>query len=169
MDRKDQALRKLSRTEHIKEEARRALEFGQSPKRAVSLDANFRVEGLIATSPPSPEPPSAEFLHNSRMEVLSSRSDIPATLQSHDKPEVIASLLESQLQRIAPGEADGQAVSVLDTLARLQTADSRAAPATLRRKVFATLFGDSFAKSEQNLSKDATEANGGKASDNGRA
>jgi hypothetical protein len=163
MDRKYQVAKDLSRNDHIKEEARRALEFGQTPKRPVSVDAKFRVEGLVATTPPSPEPPGARFLDNARMEILTSRSDIPAVLQSNDSAEVLASLIESQLQRIAPDDTDDRAGAVLDNLARLQHADPRSTTATLRRKVFSALFGDAYAKSEQNLTSDSTAAVGGRA------
>lgn len=161
MDRKYQALKDLSRNDHIKEEARRALEFGQAPKRPVSVDAKFRVEGLVATTPPNPEPPSPRFLDNARVEILASRSDIPAALQSNDSPEALASMIESQLQRMAPGDADDRADAVLDSLARLQHADPRSTTTTLRRKVFAALFGDAYAKSEQNPTTDTTTSVGG--------
>lgn len=161
MDRKYQAIKDLSRNDHIKEEARRALEFGHAPKRPVSVDAKFRVEGLVATTPPSPEPPGAQFLDNTRREILTSRGDIPAALRGNDSPETLASLIESQLQRIAPGEADDRADAVLDTLARLQQADPRSTTTTLRRKVFSALFGDAYAKSEQNPTTDTTTSVGG--------
>lgn len=40
----------LSRTEHIREEAKRAVEYGQTPKRPLSLAPRFRVEARAPTA-----------------------------------------------------------------------------------------------------------------------
>ncbi|MFP5390940.1 MAG: hypothetical protein ACLGI6_05255 [Gammaproteobacteria bacterium] len=43
----------LTRAEHMKEEARLAAEFGQTPKRPASVARNFRTEGLTRLTPPA--------------------------------------------------------------------------------------------------------------------
>jgi hypothetical protein len=43
----------LSRSEHIKEETRLAAEFGQAPKKPLSVARNFRTEGLTRLAPPA--------------------------------------------------------------------------------------------------------------------
>lgn len=171
MDNKDHAVKNLPRAERIREEARRALEFGYTPKAAISLDSAFRVEGLVATAPPSPDLPGARFLDNVRMEIMTSRDAIPATLQHIDSADVLTAQIEAQLSRMTPGETAERTDTVLETLARLQQADPhRGATASLRGKVASALFGDSYLKSEQNLSGASTTALGGNAggTDDGR-
>ena len=53
----DHDVKRLSRAERIREEAKRALEHGQVPKRPLSLHPSFRVEGLTPTAPPDVSPP----------------------------------------------------------------------------------------------------------------
>ncbi len=42
----------MTRSEHMREEARLAAEFGQVPKKPVSVARNFRTEGLTRLTPP---------------------------------------------------------------------------------------------------------------------
>ncbi len=42
----------MTRAEHIREETRLAGEFGQTPKKPVSVARNFRTEGLTRLTPP---------------------------------------------------------------------------------------------------------------------
>jgi len=155
MERKDDAVKQLSRTERIREEAKRALEFGQSPKRPISLHSRFRVEALTSVTPIQgrilrPEQQRVRVDQNVQRVMSRSANKLiqPASvdylrvaieahlksLTSNTNPELSAKILRltGELLSVAPN----------DETTRL-----------LQRKVVTRLFGEEYFQSEQALSQ----------------
>jgi hypothetical protein len=153
MENNEQQIKQLSRSERIREEAKRALEFGQAPKRPLSLQPNFRVEGLAAAPRPqcsAENGPGEQFLNLSRVKVVSSLSSNPFT------PKENAAYLTEQIQHEL-GRSSGQKQSskLLDLLSRLTNAAANSQTTeTLRRKVLSHVFGEHYLQSEQDLPKE---------------
>jgi len=167
MERIDSDLARMGRAERIREETKRALEYGQSPKRPLSLNANFRVEGLAAVTPPAMEAPGARFLELSRMKVVTSRAENQLLRQ-----ETAASLtarIDSELQRLTQDNRQEKAGELLDLVAQLQIADPHGeGTATLHRKVLAAVFGENALASGRDLPKErGSDGRGGSARPHG--
>jgi len=151
MEPKDHAVKRLDRGERIREEARRALEHGQSPKTPLSLQANFRVEGLTPTAPPAVRPPGTRFLELTRMKTVTSGEGNP--LLGKETPSALTAQINAELERLRPANRAQRAGTLLGLLDRLQLADPhRGAALSLRRKALRLLFGEGFFRSEQDLS-----------------
>ncbi len=165
MDEKQSEVQHLSRAEHIREEARRALEFGLTPRRPISLAPRFRVEGLAQTAPPRTEGPGARFHELSRVKVVASRAGNP--LFQEESASLLTAQVRDELKRLDPANRTARAEKVLELLARLQIADPHGeAASALRRKALTALFGERFLKSEDTLSHDrGPHGRGGHAGD----
>ena len=143
-------VRKISRAVRIEEEAKRALEHGQIPKRPLSLHPSFRVEALVRTAPITARAPGAKFLELSRMKVVTSRDGNP--LIPKESPSYLTGRIEAELSRLTPETRAQRSGGLLELLGSLQTAEPHGQAAlALRRKVLAALFGERFLKSERDL------------------
>jgi hypothetical protein len=153
MDKSDERLKQLSRSEQIREESKRALEFGQSPKRPMSLNTNFRVAGLTAAPHPhcSPESaPSEVFLNSSRVRIASSSNANP--LIPKVNPRYLAEQVEHELQRAGDPQRAGK---LLDLMGGLTSVDPNSqSTGALRRRVFTHVFGERYFESERDLPKE---------------
>ena len=153
MEQNDHDVRRLGRAERVREEAKRALEYGQVPKRPLSLHPTFRVEGLAPTAPPSMPPPGARFLELARMKVVTTREANP--LLRKENTSYLTARIEGELQRLTPANRTHRASELLDLVGLLQTAEPHGQAAlALRRKVLTALFGEHFLKSEQDQPKE---------------
>jgi hypothetical protein len=153
MENNAQQIKQLSRTDRIREEAKRALEFGQAPKRPLSLQPNFRVEGLAAAPRPqcaAENAPGEQFLSLSRVQVVSSLSTNPFVAK--ENPTYLAEQIQHELGR---SSGQKQNSKLLDLLSRLTNAAANSQTTeTLRRKVLSHVFGERYLQSEQNLPKE---------------
>jgi hypothetical protein len=153
MENLDESLKKLSRAERIREEAKRAQEFGQTPKRPLSLHPNFRVEGLTAASRPqcsADSAPGEQFLKLSRVKIGSSRSS--NWLVPKESPGYFKEQIESELKRAHDPQ---NASKLLELLSGLTNVDPRSqATDSLRRRVLNQVFGQSYFQSERDLPKE---------------
>jgi hypothetical protein len=153
MDKSDERLKQLSRSDQIREESKRALEFGQAPKRPLSLNANFRVAGLTAAPRPhcSPESaPSEAFLNSSRVKIVSSSNSNP--LIPKVNPRYLAEQIEYELQRAGDPQRAGK---LLDLMSNLTSVDPNSqTTGALRRRVFTHVFGERYFESERDLPKE---------------
>jgi hypothetical protein len=153
-------VRRLGRAERVREETRRAEEHGQVPKRPMSLHPSFRVEGLTRVAP-STAPPGGRFLESSRKRIVTSRDGNP--LQEQQDPAFLTAQINDELRRLTPANRALRASKILDAVALLQLADPHGQSTwDLRRKVLATVFGERFLDSEENLpTTRSTGAHGG--------
>jgi hypothetical protein len=144
---------RLGRAERIREEAKRALEYGQVPKRPLSLHPTFRVEGLTPTAPTAMPAPGARFLELARMKVVTTREGNP--LLRNENASYLTARIEGELERLTPASRMHRSAEMLDLVGQLQSADPhRQAALALRRKVLVALFGERFLQSEQDLPKE---------------
>jgi hypothetical protein len=150
MEKNDEGLKQLNRSDRIREEAKRALEFGQTPKRPLSLHPNMRVEGLTAAPRPqcsADNAPGEEFLKSSRVKIVSSRSANP--LIAKQSTHFLAEQIQHELKRATDPQ---QAAKVLEMLNSLTNADPHGETTqALRRKVLGRVFGERYFESERNL------------------
>ena len=121
MEYRNPDVRKLTRSERIKEEAKRALEYGQVPKRPLSLHPTFRVEGLTSTVPHRVQSPGTRCLELARMKVVTSRRDNP--LLPKEGASYIAARIDTELQRLTPSNRAQRASELLELVGLLQAID----------------------------------------------
>jgi hypothetical protein len=151
MDERHAEVQHLSRAERIREETRRALDLGFTPKTPISIASNFRVEGLAHVAPPRAAAPGRRFTEMSRVKVAAVRDGNPYLRE--ENPALLSAQLKDELKRLTPESRHLQSAAVLDLLSRLQAADPHGeANDSLRRKALVALFGDRFLKSEDGLS-----------------
>ena len=150
MDKNDEGLKQLSRSDRIREEALRALEFGQTPKRPLSLHPSMRVEGLTAAPRPqcsAENAPGEQFLLSSRVQIVSSRSANP--LLSKQSPHFLAEQIQHELKRASDPQQSGKVLEMLSSLVNADPHGERTQ--ALRRKVLGQVFGERYFESERNL------------------
>ena len=143
MEHRDTEIKKLSRPERIREEAKRALEYGQAPKQPLSLHPTFRVEGLTSTAPRVLHGPGTRFLEASRVKVVRSREGHP--LLPKESATYLAARIEGELHRLTPENRSQHAAELLGLLSQLHLASPHDQSwQALRRRVLAALFGQAF-------------------------
>lgn len=152
MENHDERLKQLNRADRIREEAKRAMEFGQSPKRPLSLHPNMRVEGLAAAPRPQCSgeiAPGEEFLKLSRVKIVGSRTANPFIRK--ESPRYLAEQIDRELKR----SANPQVGNLLEMLASLTSTDPNGERTeALRRRVLSRVFGERYFESERDLSKE---------------
>ena len=147
------AVKKLGRAERIREEAKRALEYGQIPKRPLSLHPTFGAEGLTFVAPFGGPPPGARFLELARMKVVTTRDGNP--LLRKENPSYLSARIDGELERLTPANRAQHASELLDLIGQLHIADPHGQSAlALHRKALSALFGERFLKSERDLPKE---------------
>jgi hypothetical protein len=153
MENSDNRLKQLSRSDRIREEAKRALEFGLTPKRSLSLHPAFRVEALARAPHPSCFPenaPGEQFLKLASVKVVSSRSNNP--LIAKENPRYLADQIDYELKRSSNPQQTGK---ILELLGSLTSAEPNSQTTeTLRRRVLTQLFGERYFQSEHDLPKE---------------
>jgi hypothetical protein len=152
MENHDERLKQLNRSDRIREEAKRAAEFGQSPKRPLSLHPNMRVEELAAAPRPRYSGeivPGEEFLKLSRVKIVGSRSANP--LIPKESPRYLAQQIDRELKR----SVNPPAGNLLDMLGSLTSVDPHGeATEALRQRVLGKVFGERYFESEHDLPKE---------------
>jgi len=139
----------LSRVDHIKEESRRALEYGQSPRCSISLAPKFRVEGIMPMplSPASTIAPSCE-------EAFKNDFDFKGSIPRAENPyihlanaDALCAMIEANLERLDPkNRVDlvpqilalfGNVASQIQDVKRLES---------LHKRVLIAAFGEGYFK-----------------------
>lgn len=141
----------LSRAEHLREEAKRAAEYGQTPKRPLSLAPRFRVEGRTPTvfSAGSTMLPThdvaarndADFQIGVTASALREAAiDIPAlgTL----KPEVLREVIRANAELLGPKNRDEIVPQLLSQIRALaaQVKDGKRI-AAVQKRISKAMFG----------------------------
>jgi hypothetical protein len=138
----------LTRVEHIKEETRLAAEFGQAPRRPLSVASNFRTEGLQRLAPPLPR---------RCMNVKEVMTAAPAVgprannaFVSVGRQGTLLAAIEDVVKRIDDGNRSLLVPVLLDHYgdfaAQAQDADQLKA---LQKRVMTAAFGDDYFKQMQ--------------------
>lgn len=137
---------KMSRVEHIREESKKALEFGQSAGSDIPLAENFRVEGLAAI-PFSQNPnllPHVEatlFPKGNRQGILA----VSNPFRRLQKPELLVDLIEAQIANLDgsnSAEDTNQLTGLFSDLSA-QTTEYKNIE-KLHRKMLTSVFGKDY-------------------------
>ncbi|MCP4427811.1 MAG: hypothetical protein GY803_25290 [Chloroflexi bacterium] len=139
----------LSRVDHIREESKRALEYGQSPRRPISLAQNFRVEGImpVPMSPTSTIAPSFEEAFKNDFDF---KGSIPRAENSHVRlasTDALCTAIEANLERLDPknrGELVPQILALFGDVAS-QIQDVKRFE-SLHKRVLIAAFGEGYFK-----------------------
>lgn len=139
----------LSRVDHIREESKRALEYGQSPRSPISLARNFRVEGIVPMplSPASTIAPSCEEAFKNDYDFMGSipRAENPYIHLANT--DALCTMIEANLERLDPNNRGelvpqilaqfGDVASQIQDVKRLES---------LHKRVLIAAFGESYFK-----------------------
>ncbi|HVB72849.1 MAG TPA: hypothetical protein VNE38_04770 [Ktedonobacteraceae bacterium] len=139
----------MSRDEQIKQETQLALEHNLSPHSPVSLDRNFRVEGITPTmlSSSSTLIPSFEVACRNDLDF---QDAIPRSVNPYRQlasPEALRMLIESELKSLTSENRELLLPRILEQLgdAASQLPDAESI-ASLHKKVLITMFGEEYFK-----------------------
>lgn len=137
---------KMSRVEHIREESKKALEFGQSAGSDIPLAENFRVEGLAAI--PFSQNPNLMAHAESSLFPKGNHQGILAVsnpFRKLHKPELLVNLIESQIANLDGSNSDENTNQITKLFADLsaQTTEYKNIE-KLHRKMLTSVFGKDY-------------------------
>lgn len=154
----------LSRSEHIKEETRRALAFGQSPKKPLSLARRFRVEGVTRMEPPADVARGEELPVMQVAPMAAPRTGNPYAQLA--EPASLLSEIDELLQRIDDGNRTQLTPRLLDLYgdfaaqvtdpAQLQALQQRVVGAAFGARYFTQSTGGSAEQQDAPTTLDPT-------------
>ena len=155
MERNEDSIKHLSRAERIREEAKRALEFGQVPKRPMSLHDRFRVEALTPVRPMDVRvlrPGQQRARVDQNVQRVMSRS--ANQFLQPPNADYLRVAVEAELKGLTANNQPERGTRILRLMSELLSATPHDETAhLLHRKVMTTLFGEEYFKSEQDTSR----------------
>jgi hypothetical protein len=154
----------MGRNEQIREESRRALEYGQSPRTPISLAPRFRVEGLtpvLVSHAAVITPSSCEDAYKANFQSSVPRRSNPyAALPSAD---ILTSTIEGHLAMLTPANHKELAPRILSYFGDLaaQVRDVQSIE-SLHKRVLLAVFGEGYFKNSggREGSREARNCNG---------
>lgn len=146
LDFRHEAVKQLSRAEHIREETKRALEFGQVPKTPTSIRKNFRVDGLVPVvlnRACDAQPAAGQTVQ--RVISRSANSFLPS-----ENPKYLRAAIEAELDRMTPANRSKASAKLLALATELiAAAPNDDKSIRLHRRVMIEAFGEEYLQSEQ--------------------